>query len=203
MDHLTSNCNSLLNSHQSAYCKHHSTETTLLYVHDHLVSAIGSRKVSCLCLLDLSAAFDTTDCDISWSPVSHSGLVSMVLFSAGSSHTIRHELLFYRIVSYDLNQRWCHIPGGGYVISLLPCQMWNWPVFLAHILLRCPPRLCLWSTSLRHAHHSAQYPHFLLYPKQSPLRRWHSSSFFPSFRLTSTPSQCSKSNFVLDDCISS
>jgi len=24
------------------------------------------------------------------------------------------------------------------VISLLPCQMWNWPVFLVHILLRCP-----------------------------------------------------------------
>ena len=24
------------------------------------------------------------------------------------------------------------------VISLLPCQMWNWTVFLAHILLQCP-----------------------------------------------------------------
>ena len=24
--------------------------------------------------------------------------------------------------------------------------MCNWPVFLAHILLRCPPRLCPWST---------------------------------------------------------
>ena len=57
MDHLTSN--SLLNFHQSAYCKHHSTETALLYTHDHLISAIGSQKVSCLCLLDLSAAFDT------------------------------------------------------------------------------------------------------------------------------------------------
>ena len=56
MDHLTSN--SLLNSHQSAYCKHHSTETALLYVHDHLICAIGS-----LCLLDLSAAFDTIDQD--------------------------------------------------------------------------------------------------------------------------------------------
>jgi len=62
MDHLTSN--SLLNSHQSAYCKHHSTEIALLYIHDHLVSAIGSQKVSCLWLLDLSAAFDTVDHDI-------------------------------------------------------------------------------------------------------------------------------------------
>jgi len=62
MDHLTSN--SLLNSHQSPYCKHHSTKTALLYINDHLVSAIGSQKVSCLCLLDLSAAFDPTDNDI-------------------------------------------------------------------------------------------------------------------------------------------
>ena len=62
MDHLTSN--SLLNPHQSAYYKHHSTETALLYIHDHLISAIGSQKVSCLCLLDLSAAFDTIDHDI-------------------------------------------------------------------------------------------------------------------------------------------
>jgi len=59
MDHLTSN--SLLSSHQSAYCKHHSTKAALLYIHDHLISAIGSQKVSCLCLLDLSAAFDTID----------------------------------------------------------------------------------------------------------------------------------------------
>ena len=34
--------NSLLNSHQSAYCKHHSTETALLYIHDYLISAMGS-----------------------------------------------------------------------------------------------------------------------------------------------------------------
>ena len=59
-DHLTSN--NLVNPHQSAYCKHHSTETALQ--HDHLIDAIGSRKISCLCLLDLSAAFDTIDHNI-------------------------------------------------------------------------------------------------------------------------------------------
>ena len=32
-----------------------------LYIHDHLINAIGSQKLSCLCLLDLSAAFDTID----------------------------------------------------------------------------------------------------------------------------------------------
>ena len=55
-DHLVSN--GLHNPHQSAYCKHHSTETALQYIHDHLINAIGSQKLSCLCLLDLSAAFD-------------------------------------------------------------------------------------------------------------------------------------------------
>ena len=60
-DHIISN--KLLNPHQSAYCKHHSTETALLYryIHDHLINAIGSQQLSCLCLLDLSAAFDTVD----------------------------------------------------------------------------------------------------------------------------------------------
>jgi len=53
--------NNLLNPHQSAYCKHHSTETDLLYIHDHLINAIGSQKISCHFLLDLSAAFDTID----------------------------------------------------------------------------------------------------------------------------------------------
>jgi len=58
-DYPTSN--KLLNPHQFAYCKHHSTETSLLYIHDHLINAIGSQKLSCLCHLDLSAAFDTID----------------------------------------------------------------------------------------------------------------------------------------------
>jgi len=61
-DHLTSN--NLVNPHQSFYSKHHSTETALLYIHDHLNNAIGSRKISCLCLFDISAAFDTTDHNI-------------------------------------------------------------------------------------------------------------------------------------------
>ena len=56
-EHMSTN--NLLNPHQYAYCKHNSTETALLYIHDYLINAIGSQKISCLCLLDLSAAFDT------------------------------------------------------------------------------------------------------------------------------------------------
>ena len=51
----------LLNSFQSAYTKFHSTETALLAVHDHIIRSISQQQVSCLCLLDLSAAFDTVD----------------------------------------------------------------------------------------------------------------------------------------------
>ena len=57
--HLSSN--GLLNSFQSAYTKHHSTETTLLSVHDHIIKAMSQQKITALCLLDLSAAFDTID----------------------------------------------------------------------------------------------------------------------------------------------
>jgi hypothetical protein len=58
-NHLTTH--SLLNSFQSAYTKHHSTETVLLSLFDSLIDAIGSKQVSSLCLLDLSATFDTID----------------------------------------------------------------------------------------------------------------------------------------------
>jgi len=81
-DHLMSN--GLHNPHQSAYCKHHSTETALLYIHDHLINAIGSQKLSCLCLLDLSATFDTIDHNIlitrlsSWFGIHSSVLVCLV-----------------------------------------------------------------------------------------------------------------------------
>ena len=59
ISHLSSH--SILNPFQSAYTKHHSTETVLLSLVDNLVTAMGSQEASCLCLLDLSAAFDTID----------------------------------------------------------------------------------------------------------------------------------------------
>ena len=57
--HLTHNV--LFNTFQSAYRKFHSTETALLALHDHLVRSITRQQVTGLCLLDLSAAFDTID----------------------------------------------------------------------------------------------------------------------------------------------
>ena len=52
---------SLLNSHQSDFIKHHSTETVLLSIHDRLVQAINNQTIAGICLLDISAVFDTID----------------------------------------------------------------------------------------------------------------------------------------------
>ena len=54
----------LLPSLQSAYRKNHSTETAVLKVITDVLRAADRGEVTLLCLLDLSAAFDTVDHDI-------------------------------------------------------------------------------------------------------------------------------------------
>ena len=44
---------------QLAYRAFHSTETVLIKVKDDILRAIDNQTVTCLILLDLSAAFDT------------------------------------------------------------------------------------------------------------------------------------------------
>jgi len=56
--------NKLLPRNQSAYRRHHSTETALLRVWSDFLTAADSRRVTLLSLIDLSAAFDCIDHDI-------------------------------------------------------------------------------------------------------------------------------------------
>ena len=56
--------NNLWHVFQSAYRSRHSTETALLRVFDDLLTSSDSDHISVLTLLDLSAAFDTTDHDL-------------------------------------------------------------------------------------------------------------------------------------------
>ena len=53
--------NNLSNPFQSAYWAGHSTETVLLRTVNDILSALDSDNISVLLLLDLSAAFDSTD----------------------------------------------------------------------------------------------------------------------------------------------
>ena len=53
--------NHLCNPLQSAYRKHHSTESALLKVHNDIIISMDKGEVTALTLLDLSAAFDTID----------------------------------------------------------------------------------------------------------------------------------------------
>ena len=49
---------------QSAYHRFHSTETAVMKVYTDLLLAADNGDVSALCLLDLTAAFDTVDHDL-------------------------------------------------------------------------------------------------------------------------------------------
>jgi len=49
---------------QSAYRRHHSTETVVVSVLNDVIRAADEGKVTCLVLLDLTAAFNTVDHDI-------------------------------------------------------------------------------------------------------------------------------------------
>ena len=51
----------LNNQLQSAYMKHHSTESALLKVHNDIIISMDQGEVTVPTLLDLSAAFDTID----------------------------------------------------------------------------------------------------------------------------------------------
>ena len=64
---------------QLAYRASHSTETTLIKVKDDILRAIDNQRVTCLILLDLSAAFNA---------VSHLLLLNRLRHCFGSQGTV-------------------------------------------------------------------------------------------------------------------
>ena len=58
-NHISSN--NLMEMHQAAYRKNHSTETAVLYTTNNLLLQNDNRNVSAVTLLDLSATFNTFD----------------------------------------------------------------------------------------------------------------------------------------------
>ena len=56
--------NNILDPHQSAFKKHHSTETALTSVLNDLLTTLDDNQCIQMVLLDLSSAFDTINHDI-------------------------------------------------------------------------------------------------------------------------------------------
>ena len=60
--HCAKNC--LLPDFQSAYRKNYSTETSLVKLTNDILNSMESQKITMMAIMDLSAAFDTTDHDL-------------------------------------------------------------------------------------------------------------------------------------------
>ena len=84
MEHVTNT--GKLEDLQSAYRSRHSTESALLKVKTDLLDAMDNQKVTCLILLDLSAAFDT---------VSHELLLNRLKFRFGITGSALSWIEFY------------------------------------------------------------------------------------------------------------
>jgi len=91
--------NGLMPKRQSAFRHYHSTETVVTKVYNDMLMTDDSGQVSALCLLDLSAAFDTVDHDLLMRRLERQyGLRSVMLqwFSSylsdkSSMGTVRHQ----------------------------------------------------------------------------------------------------------------
>ena len=78
MDHI--HANNLMEPLQSAYKMCHSTETALLMVKADILKAIENQEITCLVLLDLSAAFNIVDHKIPLNQLeNHFGIKGMAL----------------------------------------------------------------------------------------------------------------------------
>ena len=78
MEHIHSN--NLMEPLQSAYRPGHSTETALLKAKADILRAMDKQEITCLVMLDLSAAFDVVDCSILLNHLeNHFGIRGMAL----------------------------------------------------------------------------------------------------------------------------
>ena len=86
--------NNLSNPFQSAYRAGYSTETVLLRIVNDILSALDNDNISVLLLLDLSAAFDTTDHQILLSRLNSfsSFFAFSLLHSNGFTHTSQTDI---------------------------------------------------------------------------------------------------------------
>ena len=116
--HLLSN--SLSSSFQSAYRMFHSTETTLLGIHNDLILAMDRGEVTSLILLDLSAAFDTVDHSILLHRLQHwFGLHGTSRDWFSSYLTSRSQAVSIQNSTSSFSNLFCGVPQGSVLGPLL------------------------------------------------------------------------------------
>ena len=105
---------------QSAYRRHHSTETALLRVISDILGAIDNGKVTLLGLLDLSAAFDTVDHSILLDRLRIAfGMDGVVLDWITSFLKDRTQQVYYLGKLSSIGQLDCSVPQGSALGPLL------------------------------------------------------------------------------------
>ena len=124
--HLLSN--SLSSSFQSAYRMFHSTETTLLGIHNDLILAMDRGEVTSLILLDLSAALDTVDHSILLHRLQHwFGLHGTSLNWFSSYLTSRSQAVSVQNSTSSFSNLSCGVPQGS-VLGPLHFTLYTTPL---------------------------------------------------------------------------
>ena len=109
-----------LNPFQSAYKKHHSTESALLCILDDLYREMDNSKLSLLIALDMSAAFDTIDHPILLKRLlERFGVGNLCLEWFESYLTNRHQFVYISGTSSPIVQCPCGVPQGSVLGPLL------------------------------------------------------------------------------------
>ena len=128
--------NKLMPMTQSAYRQYHSTDTAVTKVYNDLLLAADEGGVSALCLLDLSAAFDTVDHDLLMLRFERQfGLRGVVLQWFSSYSSDRTFQVVYGRSTSSVVIIVCSVPQSSLVFSALSLRRLadiQWPIAVTH-----------------------------------------------------------------------
>ena len=118
-----------IENNQSAYRVGHSTESALLKVKSDLLHALVKQEVTCLVLLDLSAAFDTVDCDLLHNRLHFRyGFDEIILNWISSYLSLRTQQILIRDNTFsDQTHLKCRVPQGS-VLGLILFTLFTVPL---------------------------------------------------------------------------